>query len=75
MSTGLIALITSPDATVRNRSLDEVCAKLTFSELLAECDNERIREGIASRVDAHRERRDAAAHPPARPPVGRIRTR
>ena len=38
MSTGLISLITSPDAAVRNRSLDGVCSKLTFAELLAECD-------------------------------------
>ena len=38
MSTGLISLITSPDAAVRDRSLDEVCAKLSFDALLAECD-------------------------------------
>ena len=41
MSTGLtslVSLITSPDAAVRDSSLDEVCAKLSFAELLAECD-------------------------------------
>ncbi len=36
--TSLVSLITSPDAAVRNRSLDEVCSKLTFAELLSECD-------------------------------------
>ncbi len=36
--TSLVSLITSPDAAVRNRSLDDICSKLTFTELLAECD-------------------------------------
>jgi hypothetical protein len=42
MSTGptsLVSLITSPDAAVRDRSLDDVCRTLTFGELLAECDS------------------------------------
>ncbi len=41
MSTGpasLIALITSPDAATRDRSLDDLCTAATFTELLAECD-------------------------------------
>ena len=37
MSLGLIEIITSPDAAVRNRSLDDLCAAASFSELLAEC--------------------------------------
>ena len=38
MSLGLVSLITSQDAAVRNRSLDEVCASAPFEQLLAECD-------------------------------------
>jgi hypothetical protein len=41
MSTGptsLIALITSPDAATRDRSLDDLCTAATFAQLLAECD-------------------------------------
>ena len=37
MSLGLLALITSPDAAVRDCSLDEVCAQASLDELLAEC--------------------------------------
>ncbi len=36
MSLGLLDLITSPDADVRDRSLDEVCAAASLGELLAE---------------------------------------
>ncbi|MCX6979288.1 MAG: UTP--glucose-1-phosphate uridylyltransferase [Verrucomicrobia bacterium] len=41
MSTGpasLLALITSPDAATRDRSLDDVCTAAPFAQLLAECD-------------------------------------
>ena len=38
MSTGLIALITSPDAATRDRSLDDICTAASFAQLLAECD-------------------------------------
>jgi REP element-mobilizing transposase RayT len=38
MSLGLLALITSPDPALRDRSLDEVCAQASAEELLAECD-------------------------------------
>ena len=38
MSLGLLDLITSPDAAVRDRSLDGVCAAASLDELLAECD-------------------------------------
>ena len=38
MSTGLIALITSPDTATRDRSLDDLCTAATFAQLLAECD-------------------------------------
>ncbi len=34
----LLDLITSPDAAVRDRSLDDICAKASLDELLAECD-------------------------------------
>jgi hypothetical protein len=37
MSLELISLITSPDATVRDRSLDEICKDASLDELLAEC--------------------------------------
>jgi CHAD domain-containing protein len=39
---------------------DEDVFIAAFDDLLAECDNEHVREGIAKRIDAHRERRDAA---------------
>ena len=35
---GLIEIITSSDAATRDRSLDGLCTRATFSELLAECD-------------------------------------
>src|SRR5881628_3305825 len=38
MSLDLVSLITSQDAAIRNRSLDEVCASATFAQLLAECE-------------------------------------
>ena len=38
MSSLLISLITSPDDATRNCSLDEICAAMSFTELLAECD-------------------------------------
>jgi len=38
MSLGLLALITSSDAALRDRSLDEVCAQASADELLAEGD-------------------------------------
>ena len=37
MSLGLLSLITSPDAKIRDRSLDDFVAKATRDELLAEC--------------------------------------
>jgi len=37
MSLRLLDLITSPDEEIRDRSLDEICAKATLDELLAEC--------------------------------------
>ncbi|MDR3405303.1 MAG: UTP--glucose-1-phosphate uridylyltransferase [Chthoniobacter sp.] len=37
MSLGLIEIISSRDAAVRNRSLDEICRAASFSDLLAEC--------------------------------------
>ena len=38
MGLGLLDLITSPDAAVRDCSLDDVCAAASLDELLAECD-------------------------------------
>ena len=38
MTSALIQLITSPDDATRNRSLDEICAALSFADLLVECD-------------------------------------
>ena len=37
MASPLIEIITSADPGVRNRSLDEICSRLTAVELLAEC--------------------------------------
>lgn len=39
MASGLLEIITSPDAELRNRSLDELCEKSSFAQLLAECDS------------------------------------
>ena len=38
MDSLLIPLITAPDDATRNRSLDNVCAAMSFADLLAECD-------------------------------------
>src|SRR6266446_2342659 len=38
MSLNLVSLITSQDAAIRNRSLDEICASAPFAQLLEECD-------------------------------------
>lgn len=48
----LVAIITSPDAAARNRSLDQVCARLTLRALLAEADAlERFRRQSDSLYD------------------------
>src|SRR4026209_1544960 len=38
MTSGLVALITSDDPAIRDRSLDEICRAASFAELLAECE-------------------------------------
>ncbi len=52
----LLLLITSPDDTVRNQSLDAACEKLTLAELLAEADTldafRRTSENLYHRVRA-----------------------
>lgn len=56
MSLGLLSLITSPDAKIRDRSLDDLVTKATLDELLAECDEldafRRTSENLYERVRA-----------------------
>ncbi len=56
MSLGLLSLITSPDAKIRDRSLDDLVAKATLEELLAECEAldafRRTSENLYERVRA-----------------------
>src|SRR5712675_923787 len=56
MSLGLIEIISSPDDTARNRSLDDLCATASFEALIAECDAleafRRTSENLYERVRA-----------------------
>ena len=56
MSLGLLSLITSPDAKIRDRSLDDLVTKATLDELLAECEEldafRRTSENLYERVRA-----------------------